>query len=60
MKSENYFFSKMNKTATASFQLTKQAYSDHALSRARVFEWYTRFRDGRENLENYERMEHLT
>jgi hypothetical protein len=40
------------KTATETFQLIKQAY---ALSRTWGFEWYERFRDGRENLEDDER-----
>jgi hypothetical protein len=33
-----------------------QAYGDNALSRSRVFEWYTRFWDGCENLEDDERI----
>jgi transposase len=48
------FFFKTGKTATETFQLIKQAY-DNTLSHARVFEWYARFRDGCENLEDDER-----
>jgi hypothetical protein len=33
----------------------KQAYGDNALSRTRVFEWYARFRDDRDTLEDDER-----
>jgi hypothetical protein len=40
------------KTATGTFQLIKHAYGDNALSRTRAFKWYTRFRDGRENVED--------
>jgi hypothetical protein len=46
---------KMDKAATEIFQLIKQAYVDNALSRTRVFEWYARFRDGCESLEDGER-----
>jgi transposase len=49
------FCFKPGKTATETFQLITQAYGDNALSRTRVFEWYARFRDGRENLEDDER-----
>jgi hypothetical protein len=43
---------KMGKIATETFQLIKQAYSDNALSRTRVYEWYARFRGGNENLDD--------
>jgi hypothetical protein len=49
------FCFKTGKTATETFQLIKQAYGDNALSRTRIFKWYARFRDGRENLENDKR-----
>jgi transposase len=45
----------MCKTATETFQLIKQAYGDNALSRTRVFEWYARFRDGSDSVEDDER-----
>jgi hypothetical protein len=41
---------KPDKTATASFQMIKQAYGDNVLPRTRVCEWCARFRDGRGNL----------
>jgi hypothetical protein len=44
----------MGKTTTETFQLIKQAYGDNALSCTLVFEWYARFRDGREDLEGDE------
>jgi hypothetical protein len=49
------FCFKTGKTATETFQLIKQVYGDNALARTRVFEWYARFRDGRENVEDNER-----
>ena len=42
---------KIKKTATEAYDLTKQVYGEDSLSRARVFEWYKRFYDGREILE---------
>jgi hypothetical protein len=35
-------------------QLIKQAYGENALSCTQVFEWYAKFWDGRENLEEDE------
>jgi transposase len=49
------FCFKTDKTATETFQLIKQAYGGNAVSLTRVLEWYARFRDGRENLEDNER-----
>jgi hypothetical protein len=49
------FCFKASKTATETFRLIKQACGDKVLSHTRVFERYARFRDGRENLEDYER-----
>jgi hypothetical protein len=54
MKHKVLFF-KTGKTVTETFQLTKQAYGDNALSCTWVFESYAKFRDGRENLEDDER-----
>jgi hypothetical protein len=42
----------MSKTATETFQLIKQTYGDNTLSSTRVSEWYARFWDGWENLED--------
>jgi hypothetical protein len=49
----NFCF-KMGKTTTEIFQLMKQAYGCRFLSRIRVFEGCVRFRDGHDNLEDYE------
>jgi hypothetical protein len=64
------FCFKTGKTATEIFQLLKKRLMvtmlSLSLSRTWVYEWYARFRDGSENLENYERsgrqqpFEHVT
>jgi hypothetical protein len=50
------FCFKMGKTATETSQLIKQAYDDSALSRTwvflMVFEWFKRFKDGHEDLQD--------
>ena len=32
--------------------MLKEAFGEHALSHARTFEWFKRFKDGRESVEN--------
>jgi len=32
--------------------MLKEAFGDQALSQARIFEWFKRFKDGRESVEN--------
>ena len=44
------FCFKIGKTFTETFELMKKVYGDDCLSRARVHEWFTRFRDGREDI----------
>jgi hypothetical protein len=51
------FCVKMGKRVTETFQLINKAYGDNAVSRTRVFEWYSRFWDGRGNLIDDERGE---
>ena len=46
------FCVKLGKTPTESHNLLIEAYGDSALSRARVYEWHKRFKDGRESVEN--------
>jgi hypothetical protein len=48
------FCFKTSKTAPETFQLIKQAYCDRAVSCTRDCEWYARFRDGCDNLEDDE------
>ncbi|KAG5338749.1 MOS1T transposase, partial [Acromyrmex charruanus] len=44
------FCFKLGKTFTETFQLMQQVYGDDCLSRGRVHEWYTRFKNGREDI----------
>lgn len=46
------FCFKLGKTFTETFELMKKVYSDDCSSRTRVFEWYKRFQDGRDTLED--------
>ena len=48
------FCFKIGKTFTETFELLKKVYGDDCLSRARVHEWFTRFRDGREDINDDE------
>ena len=43
------FCFKISKTFIKTFELMKTVYGDDCLFRARVHEWFTRFRDGREH-----------
>jgi len=42
-------------SATETLVLVQKAYGNEALNRSHVFRWYSRFRDGRELVENDER-----
>lgn len=46
------FCFKLGKSATETYVMLKQVYGEQALSRSRTFEWYGRFRDGRESVED--------
>ena len=46
------FHMKLGKTATETYLLLKEVYGNECLSRARVFEWFKRFQDGREDVED--------
>ncbi|EGI66233.1 FLJ37770-like protein, partial [Acromyrmex echinatior] len=46
------FHVKLGKTVTETYNLLKEVYGHECLSRARVFEWFKRFQDGREDVEN--------
>jgi hypothetical protein len=48
------FCFKAGKSAIETFQLINQAYGDNTFSPTPGFEWYARFRDGRENIEDDE------
>jgi len=46
------FCFKAGKCATEALQMVNAAYGDQALSRSSVFQWYGRFRDGRDDTED--------
>ncbi len=45
-----FFFNEL--TATETFELLQKAYSNECLSRANIFEWYSKFRSGRESVDD--------
>jgi hypothetical protein len=42
----------LNKTAAEIHRMLKEAFGEQALSQARTFDWFKRFRDGRESVED--------
>ncbi|KAK4881706.1 hypothetical protein RN001_005025, partial [Aquatica leii] len=46
------FHFKHGKTATETYNLLKEVYGSECLSRTRVFEWFKRFQDGRQDVED--------
>lgn len=44
------FLFKLGKSATEAYSMLQQVYGDDCLSRTRVFEWFKRFQDGREDI----------
>jgi len=46
------FCSKAGLSATETLVLVQKAYGNEAVNRSNVFRWYSRFRDGRELLED--------
>ncbi|XP_034522201.1 protein GVQW3 isoform X2 [Ailuropoda melanoleuca] len=44
------FCVKLNKSASETHHLLKEAYGDEVMSRARVFDWHKRFKEGREDV----------
>ncbi|KAM6172859.1 protein GVQW3 isoform 1-T1 [Erethizon dorsatum] len=44
------FCIKLNKSASETHHLLKEAYGDEVMSRARVFDWHRRFKEGREDV----------
>ncbi|KAM7236005.1 hypothetical protein CapIbe_013191 [Capra ibex] len=44
------FCVKLNKSASETHHLLKEAYGDEVMSRARVFDWHKRFKKGREDI----------
>jgi hypothetical protein len=46
------FCFKLNKTAVETHRMLKRAFGDQALSQAKTFEWFKRFKYGRETVED--------
>ena len=49
------FCQKLGKTASETVEMLKEAYGHDAMSRARVFDWHRRFKEGRTSVESDER-----
>jgi len=49
------FCFKAGLSATETLVLVQNSYGNEVLNRSKVFRWYSRFRDGRELVENDER-----
>lgn len=49
------FCFKLGKSATETYEMIKKVYGEDAMSRSRVFEWFARFKAGRESTEDDER-----
>ena len=48
-------FSKFGKTAAETHQILQKVYGDKCLSHPSIYEWFERFKEGREDLNDYER-----
>ncbi|GFX59571.1 protein GVQW3 [Trichonephila clavipes] len=46
------FLFKLGRTATETYNLLKEVYDSECFSCARVFEWFKRFKDGRQDVED--------
>ncbi|CAK9818665.1 Protein GVQW3 [Anthophora plagiata] len=49
------FCFKLDLTATETYQMLVQPFGDEALSKSKTFEWYKRFKKGRQFVEDVER-----
>ena len=49
------FCAKLNKTATQTFGMIQETYKEEAMSRAMVFMWHKRFKEGRKDFEDDDR-----
>ena len=50
------FCVKLGKSATEMYDLLKKVYGDECLSRTQVFEWFKRFKEGKEEIGNDQRL----
>ena len=46
------FCFKLNKTAAETHRMLKEAFGENALSKTRTFEWFKRFKEGRESVDD--------
>ena len=49
------FCVKLGKSTTETYDMLKKVYSDECLSRTQVFEWFKRFKEGREEIRDDQR-----
>jgi transposase len=49
------FCFKLGKSASETYELLQKAYGSDSLSRSTTFEWFKRFREGRQSMEDVER-----
>jgi len=54
------FCVKLGKSATETYDLLQNIYGDECLSRTEVFEWFKRFKEGREEIGDDQRPGRLT
>jgi hypothetical protein len=46
------FWQKLGKTATKTYEMLQQAFGETALSQSNIFEWYSRFKNGRTSIDD--------
>jgi hypothetical protein len=46
------FCQKLGKTATKTYEMLQQAFGETALSRSKTFDWYSRFINGRNSIDD--------
>jgi len=54
------FYVKLGKSSTEMYDLLKKVYGDECLSRTQVFEWFNRFKEGREEIGEDQRPDRLS
>jgi hypothetical protein len=46
------FCQKLGKTATETYEMPQPAFGETVLSRSKIFEWYSRFKNGRTSIDD--------